>query len=252
MKFTPGPAIAAASGSIGGTTFSHNRFGAYTRKRAIPTDPNSDRQQTVKSNFSYLSSLWNLSLTESQRQGWAEYGANVPRIDTLGQTHYLTGLQWFVGCNTLRLQQGGSVLTAAPTIFNRGEMPGLTSIIPFGDPPNNPSGFTYLNLNDGNPTINLLFDSELEAGAQLMIYMGRPQNPTINFYKAPWRFWGSATTTEQTQVSLPAGGAPPALGPIPYAYTVGQAAFVRLRLLYSDGRYTPAADYKLAVYDVFE
>lgn len=252
MKFTPGPAIASASGSLGGTTFSHNRFGAYTRKRAIPTDPNTDRQQTVKANFGYLSSLWNLTLTEEQRARWAEYAANVPRIDTLGQTHYLTALQWFVGCNTLRLQDGSAVLTTAPTTFNRGELAGLTGF-PISSGPSNPLGGSYFNVNGGTPILNLLFESPVTDGAQLMVYLGRPQNPTINFYKAPWRFWGSQVTAGAlAQYSLRSGGMPPVIGIPPYLPVEGQAIFVRLRLLYDDGRYTPPSDYRLAVWDVEE
>lgn len=252
MKFTPGPAIAAASGSIGGTTFSHNRFGAYTRKRAIPTDPNTDRQQAVKANFGYLSSIWNLILTEIQRQGWAEYGANVPRIDKLGQTHYLTGLQWFVGFNTLRLQDGGAVLYTAPTTFNRGELAGLTGFPPSGGP-SNPTGGTYYNISGGIPILNLLFDTAPTEGGRLMVYLGRPQNPTINFYKAPWRFWGSQEMQgAPAQLSLRTSGPPPTIGVPPYQPVEGQAVFVRLRMLYPDGRYTPPADYKLSAWDIEE
>lgn len=252
MKFTPGPAIASASGSIGGTTFSHNQFGAYTRKRSIPTNPNTDRQQAVKANFSYLSSIWNQTLTEAQRQGWADYGANVPRIDSLGQSHYLTGLQWFIGFNTLRLQDAGPVLFVAPTTFNRGEMPALISIANSMISPSNPAGGTYLNLNGGPALLNLQLAVSVPDSARLMVYMGRPQNPTINFYKAPWRYWGSVETAEQTQFSLATAGTPPIVGPFPFAYTEGQVAFVRLRLIYGDGRYTPPSDYKLAVWDVSE
>lgn len=248
MKFTPGPAISAASGSIGGTTFSHNRFGAYTRKRSIPTDPNTNRQQAVKTNFAYLSSLWNLSLTEPQRLGWDQYGANVPRVDTLGQSHHLAGIQWFIGANTLRLQAGLPLLTEAPTTFNRGEIPSVVGVPIDGQAPSNPAGGSYVNLNDGAPLLNLQFDAAIDEGTTLAVYMGRPQNPTINFYKAPWRLFRAVEADGSTQESIASSQG----NPLPFVYVVGQVAFVRLRLLYDDGRYTPPVDYRLPVWDIFE
>lgn len=248
MKFTAGPAISSASGSIGGTTFSRNRFGAYTRRRSNPVDPNTNRQQAVKTNFGLLSTQWSLVLTPAEREDWDQYGANVPRVDSLGQTHFLSGVQWFIGLNTIRMQAGLGVQTAAPTTFNRGQMPALVSIYGPSDSISSPVEGSYLNLQDGSPVLNLQFDQPVSSDVDLTIALGRPQNPTVNFYKAPWRYWRTPQGDDIAQFSLSAG----VLDPLPYNYSEGQAVFVRLRLVYPDGRYTPPSDYKLRVADISE
>lgn len=252
MKFTPGPAIASASGSIGGTTFSHNRYGAYTRKRTVPTDPNTDRQQAVKNNFSFLSSIWNTEVPADDRQGWADYAANVPRVDSLGQTHYLTAQQWFMGCLTLQMQVGLPLNFAAPTVFNRGELPGLTGIPIPGDPVSAPNMGSYLNLQGGDGLLNLQFADDLNERGRVLIYLSPPKNPTINYHRAPWRYWAAASAQAGTQISE--STAPPAAPPRPwpYSYATGQVVFVRMRLLSADNRYSPAFDYKLPILDVGE
>ena len=180
--------------------------------------------------------------------GWAEYGAAVPRIDSLGQTHYLPGLQWFVGANTLRLQAGFTLLADAPTTFNRTEVPAVVGLDQFETAPSAPTEGSYLNLNDGAPILNLLFDRAIPLGEDLFIYFGRPVNQTVRFYKAPWRFWGTDAGTGIAQASINSVQA----NQFPWTYTVGQAVFVRIRIMSFDGRYSPDAIYRLPVFDVFE
>ncbi|KKL73251.1 hypothetical protein LCGC14_2076760, partial [marine sediment metagenome] len=55
---TPGPTVAAISGSIGGTVYSRNRGGAYIRNRAIPVDPNTSFQINVRAILAAQSQNW--------------------------------------------------------------------------------------------------------------------------------------------------------------------------------------------------
>ena len=119
MKFTPGIAIGAASGSIGGTTFSRNRYGAYTRTRAIPVNPNTLAQQNARSRLSTYSANWQ-TLTASQQLAWKSWANQNPITNTLGAQQVLTGQAAYVGLNT-RLAQATDTaidvppLTPAPT-----------------------------------------------------------------------------------------------------------------------------------------
>ena len=79
------------SGKLGGMVASRNRGGQYFRRKAVPVNPDSNRQTAVRSNFATLISLYNNDLTPAQRQSWIQWAANTPRIDSLGQTHVLTG-----------------------------------------------------------------------------------------------------------------------------------------------------------------
>ena len=50
MLFKP-TIVASLSGSLGGITASHNRFGAYLRERVIPVNPGTQPQVIVRNAF---------------------------------------------------------------------------------------------------------------------------------------------------------------------------------------------------------
>lgn len=114
MKFTPGPAISAASGSIGGTVFSRNRFGAYTRTRAIPITSTTIYAQNAKAILSAQSQAW-AGLTAAQRLAWKSWAQTHPVTDNLGQSQNLTGHQAYVQINS-RLDFSGGTLLALPPV----------------------------------------------------------------------------------------------------------------------------------------
>lgn len=114
MKYTPGIAIGAASGSIGGTVFSRNRYGVYTRTRAIPVNPQTIHQQNARSRLSTYSALWQ-TLTSAQQLAWKTWAGENPVTDSLGQQQVLTGQVAYVGINT-RLHQAGDTALSLPPI----------------------------------------------------------------------------------------------------------------------------------------
>lgn len=114
MKFTPGPTIGAASGSIGGTTFSRNRYGAYTRVRAIPVNPSTTAQQNVRSRLATYSANWQL-LTAAQRLAWENWAQQNPVVNSLGMQQVLAGQVAYVGINT-RLAQATDTAIDVPPI----------------------------------------------------------------------------------------------------------------------------------------
>lgn len=114
MIYTPGPTIAAASGSIGGTVYSHNRYGAYTRNRAIPTNPNTVAQQNARSRLSTHSAGWQ-TLTASQQLSWKAWANNNPVTNALGAQQVLSGQAAYVQINT-RLSQATDTAIAIPPL----------------------------------------------------------------------------------------------------------------------------------------
>lgn len=101
------------SGSIAGSTSSRNRFGQYRRTRAIPVNPSSTFQQTVRARLQLNAAEWR-TLTALQRSGWDSLGASITRTDSLGQTYTLTGAQAYASVNANRLAAGDAVVTDAP------------------------------------------------------------------------------------------------------------------------------------------
>ena len=185
MKISTGLA-GEMSGSMGGITASHNRGGAYLRRRSIPVNPNTARQQSVKSSFGGLVQAWTNELTEAQRQAWRAYAAAVPRQDSLGNTITLTGQQWYIAANTPRLQAAIEFGTAfgiplprvddGPTVLNTGEAPMDVTTFEgdFTTPP-------------GTVTVSGDMSGAMSADGDVLLYVGQLVNAGVRFYKGPYQ-----------------------------------------------------------------
>lgn len=113
MKFTS-LILAAASGSVGGLTYSHNKGGQYIRARAIPTNPNTTEQQSVKALMAFYSSNWQF-LTQAERDDWGNYAAATPFTDSNGSEYFASGQNHYCRTNIFRVSAGLADQDAAPT-----------------------------------------------------------------------------------------------------------------------------------------
>jgi len=113
MKYVPGPAFGMFSRSQGNTTASHNSFGAYTRNRTIPVNPNTAKQTARRTLLQTYSDAYK-SLSSANRLGWIALGQNFARLDTLGQTYKLSGLQAYTSANLNIATVGGTAITTPP------------------------------------------------------------------------------------------------------------------------------------------
>lgn len=217
MLFTS-PVYSQASGSVAGLTYSHNRGGMYTRARVTPTDPSSARQQVMRIAMGTLAPYWGNTLSQAQRDAWDLYGDNVPWINPLGQTIFLTGQQHFLRINTVRLQIAQAILDIAPTIFDLGT---------FTAP-------TIASANSGPPaTIDINFDNTdtwaNAVGGFMIFYAGRAQGPGRTFYRGPWILSSSIEGD-------PVPPASPFTGSIGQIWPIGSIAWVQIRVIQVDGR----------------
>lgn len=216
MKFK-GTIIGEASGSYASNTFSHNRGGQYIRQRAVPVNPNSLFQQDVRNTMSLLTSNWLSVLTAAQRAAWETYAAAVQLPDTLGEPRNAGGIAMYVRSNVPRIQAGLARIDVAPTTFNLGSFtnPTLTDVDATAD------------------TVEISFTNTdawaTAAGGFMGVWVSRPQNASINYFKGPYRFAG---------VILGAGTPPtsPATITSPFPFAVGNRVFVQIRVGQVDGR----------------
>lgn len=112
-KFLAGVGFGQASGSVAGSTYSHNRYGAYLRNRAMPVNPSSTKQQQIRSKFASLSQGWR-ALTAAQRLEWNTQAPNIVLYDSLGQQYSPTGQQFYIGINQVRLLVGLATTSTPP------------------------------------------------------------------------------------------------------------------------------------------
>ena len=96
IKF--GLAVSDIRGSVAGTTFSSGTYGAYARRKAVPTNTNTPAQGLVKSDFATLSSSWR-GLTPEQRETWITQAPNYTRVNAFGDNVPLTGQSLFMRAN---------------------------------------------------------------------------------------------------------------------------------------------------------
>jgi len=114
------------SGSVAGVTSSRNRFGQYRRTRAIPVNPNSGFQGTVRARLGNSAATWR-TLTAAQRAGWNDLANAFSRTNSLGETYNMTGFQCFCSCNNNQSAAGNALLTDAPALVTPATL--LTAVV---------------------------------------------------------------------------------------------------------------------------
>ena len=97
--FTPGPTVAAISGSIGGTTFARNRYGMYARNRSIPVVSTTPAALNAKARMATISQQFQ-SLTNPQKLAWQAWCTTNPGLNRLGQQIVLSANAAYVSLNT--------------------------------------------------------------------------------------------------------------------------------------------------------
>jgi hypothetical protein len=113
------------SGSVANWTSSRNRYGQYVRTRAIPVQPESSYQGVMRARLSQNAAHWRV-LTPAQRAGWADLGASMIRVDSLGQSNSLTGFQSYCSVNNNNLDAGNAVVSDAPTLQTPDSLASMT------------------------------------------------------------------------------------------------------------------------------
>jgi hypothetical protein len=216
------PILGPLSGSIGASTFSRNRFGSYARLRVTPVNTNTPPQQLSREVFTFVTINWS-SLTEAQRATWIAYADQTPVLNSQGASIILTGAQWFMKVNALRLAAVLPLRTVAPT------NPGVATI-PIPNQAAVPPALRISDLTSAVPN-NLIVNAgawttygPTNVNAALFLYIGNPINPGVAFYRTPVRL---------LRPPILGAAIPPAIVnyPLPVTVVAGQRFVVQFRKL---------------------
>jgi hypothetical protein len=109
MKYIS-PIISDARASLGGTVFSRNPSGVYTRARVAPTQPRTPSQQNNRANFAAQTQAWR-TLTPAQRLGWNNAAPTVTLKNSLGKEYSPSGFQLYVSRNRNLTLAGQSAIS---------------------------------------------------------------------------------------------------------------------------------------------
>lgn len=109
--------LAGLRGTIGALTYSANGSGTFVKAWRPPSKPQSENQMIERSYLARMPALWN-ALSSAQRTAWDTFAALGAQAltDSLGQTYYASGWNWFVKCNIRLLRVGRATISASPTI----------------------------------------------------------------------------------------------------------------------------------------
>lgn len=105
--------ITNASGTSGGTTFAHNRGGAYARRWAKPVNAQTSRQTAMRSLWGAVAQMWG-QLSQEEVNAWNSAGENVTVTDGFGNSHNMTGNTYFMRVNQNRTHGMGLPISRIP------------------------------------------------------------------------------------------------------------------------------------------
>jgi len=213
-----GAGIVQMSGSIAGDVHARNRFGNYIRPRTKPVNPNSPRQESARTIMSHLAEYWHSNLTAVQRGLWDTYAAAVAMKNRIGETVHLTGFNHFIRTNGSHVTWSGVVLEDAPTILSLAEKDDALACVEediAGQSFNFECNTTGWAAN-GDPKMIIL------------LYQGRPQLASRNFFGGPWRYMGVINAQE--------GALGSANKDASFAFGLGQKVWFQARLMTNSGR----------------
>jgi len=118
--------VGAASGKIGGNVFARNASGAYVRTFTMPINPNTTKQQGVRTDFADLISSWK-SLTAAKQQAWEDMAPQYPYTNRLGESSQYTGQQLYNHLN-MNLKTVGATILDTPLVPETFSTTSLTSL----------------------------------------------------------------------------------------------------------------------------
>lgn len=217
-RVTYGSLVTAISGKLGGIVFGHNKRGPYVRLKGQTVNPNTALQVIIRTIFTTLQTAWRETLDAAERAAWDLYAENVPLSDGIGDPYNVTGMNMYQRSNVARLQGTLDRVDVAPATFSLADKDTL-----FAVSASEATQLASVAFDDTKPWLD-------EDGSALLVYAGRPVDPTINFFNGPWRFAGAIEGDGITPPTTPADL------PEPWPVVEGQKQFFYGRISLADGR----------------
>lgn len=175
-------------GKINGSVASKNRSGAYVRTKVTPVNRQTLAQQSVRSSFATVSSLWR-GLTDVNRASWNEAVNNWQKTDIFGDLKTPSGFQLFMRlCTPLQNAFNDVIIQLyAPTPV---EMPAISEVTA-----------TYVT---GTSALNLATTVANDSAIDLdqfvyNVYATAPQSAGKSFLKNEYRLLGWVEAAASTR-----------------------------------------------------
>jgi len=123
-----GPLVTGIRGTVAGTIFSANRSGPFARGWNRGPNQRSTAQSQQRGRTSGMAKAWR-GLTDVQRAAWNWWAAGPAqeKFNSLGQSYFASGFNWYVAING-RLMNVGRGTRTTPPIIARPAAPTLSDM----------------------------------------------------------------------------------------------------------------------------
>lgn len=112
IKF--GALLVDMRGKTGGTVYSRNKAGAYSKNKVTPLNPKTQAQQAQRNTLAVYSQAWR-NLSPDERRSWSDGSANYPQTDVFGDQYFLAGNMLYNKLNLNLEKVGIAPKTVCPT-----------------------------------------------------------------------------------------------------------------------------------------
>lgn len=107
-RVTYGSGVTELAGSIGGVTYQKNASGNIAKLRANPTVNPTALQAGYQTRMAMLVAYWP-TLSQADKDLWNAHAIAHDHTTPWGENKTLSGYQWFLTCNLMRLQREATV-----------------------------------------------------------------------------------------------------------------------------------------------
>lgn len=185
------PLTTYRSGSIGTDVHARNQHGPYTRSRTVPTDPNTPRQQRIRTRWAAIVARWATDLSRQQRLAWRDYARQLNELQPDGRPKRFTGQTAFIRSNMARQTNPLGIVLDPPQALT-----------------NDPDPDANVNALLGVGVLTISWHEPAawatdNAGA-LIVFVSDEQSNRVNFFKGPWRRAGIVRGNSTTPPTSPA------------------------------------------------
>ena len=108
--------LSGIRGTVAGEVYSANSSGPYVRAWSRPPRQRSSLQSFQRALYSIWPAVWRDTLSAANRAAWNVYAAAAPQelTNSLGETYYANGYNWFVRLSTHLMRLSRSPIVTPP------------------------------------------------------------------------------------------------------------------------------------------
>jgi hypothetical protein len=103
-----------ARGGIGGLVYNTWRGQNYVKTNTSPTGQGTAKRLAAQAIITTVSKLWQ-GLSDAQRAAWSQYAIDHPVTDWTGSPKRLTGMNWYMSCNSQLTRITASLIDDPPS-----------------------------------------------------------------------------------------------------------------------------------------